>query len=178
MILPIEREGLCIQTATAFGGAAGHVAMRVIASSIVGTRLAGTGGTHRSYHSQRVRVITIAGEILLHGAGPVVRAGRDLPQVVVAIDGMIACAEKRIAGRAVAAARRGLRGGVASPGQPVLFVITEDLRLAASRIRDVRNSCLRRREIDQVAGSIVVQPLAEEGCRGTVWRCRTGRLPA
>lgn len=44
-ILPIEREGLRIQAAAAFGGAAGHIAVRVVAGGIDGPRLAAAGRT-------------------------------------------------------------------------------------------------------------------------------------
>jgi len=155
------------------GGAAVVRATRDVAEGVITARVdcaaqIAASGANRIEPGQLVRVIAIAVEILVV-ARAVEWSLPELAQVRVGVAAAVACAIKPTGERAGAAgadARCWLRPRVARPHQPVLFVITEILGVAATGAALSWHRCERCADAGNVAHRVIATTLAEDGATG------------
>src|SRR5579883_1177748 len=144
--------------------ATGDVAPVVVAAGVDRAAQIATGGADRVETGQLVRGRAVTVQVLVV-AGAVERSLPELAQVRVGVADVVACATHATGKGATATsadARRGLGAGIACPHQPVLFIVTEVLRLAAAGAVLPRHGCKRRAEARDIAHGIIAATLAED----------------
>src|SRR5260370_25947642 len=149
-------------------GAAGHIAKAVVAAAVALPGLIGAGGTGVIRPGHLVWMAAVAVEMLVLGAAPGQGALPQLAQVRLDKAVTVAGPGEPTGQRATAAgavARGGLGAAVACPHEPVLLIVAEVLRLAATRAALTWNCRLRGGEAGDIARVVVATALREDGAR-------------